>query len=150
MSGTDAALADVASLRRIERMAYAWTGVGLVVFLVLGRPMAAAVLTGVSAASIVGFRGLQRVISALGPRDVETTDQTTHETQNIDDGRHRLVALGRFVFLGLVLLMGISLGPEAHPGLVSGFSTLPAALMTEGFLQAVRAFRGTDDDDGDS
>jgi hypothetical protein len=146
---TDAPLADVAGLRRIERMAIAWTGVGAAVFLVLGRPLAAVVLTGVSAASIVGFRGLQRVISALGPRDVETTDQTTHETRN-DDGRHRLVALGRFTFLGLVLLMGISLGPEAHPGLVSGFSTLPAALMTEGFLQAVRAFRGKDDDDGDS
>lgn len=150
MKEPSAPLADVASLRRIERMAYGWTAVGVVVFLALGRPVAAAVLTGVSAASIVGFRGLQRVISALGPRDVETTDQTTHEPLELDDGRHRFVALIRFVFLGLVLLMGISLGPEAHPGLVSGFSTLPAALMTEGFLQAVRAFRGTDDDDGDS
>lgn len=149
MTGRDDRLADVAGLRRIEVMALAWTGVGMVVFLVLGRPLAAAVLTGVSAASIVSFRGLQGVISALGPRDVETTEQTTHEIQD-SDWRHRLVALGRFAFLGLVILMGISLGPEAHPGLVSGFSTLPAALMTEGFLQAVRAFRGIDDDDGDS
>lgn len=146
-------LADRAGLWRIERFAIVWTVVGAVVLAVLDRFAAAAVLTGVSAASIVGFRGLQGVVSALGPDedDDETTEQSgpRPDRQRRFGARHGFLALARLAFLGGVLLFSLSLGPETLPGLVSGFSTLPAAFLTEGAWQAVRALRGKEDD-GDS
>jgi len=56
-----------------------------------------------------------------------------------------LVRLG---LLGLIAGAGAFLLDSEHfPAIVLGFSTLPAALMTEGLLQALRALRGRDHDD---
>jgi len=145
-------LADPASLRRIERLAAGWTVVGAV-GLAAGAwasgmagswPVAlleAAVLTGVSTASIVAFRGLQRIVSSLGPADQDTRKQRTI------GWRQGLAALLRLCLLGALVIGGsLRLGPQLTPALVLGFSTLPAALMTEGLLQVVRALRGKEHD----
>lgn len=148
--GMDGRLADPASLRRIERVAMVWTAVGAVGLAVVSRvtgaswglaALAAGVLTGVSAVSIVAFRGLQRIVSALGP-----ADQDTRERRTIG-WRQGLAALLRLCLLGALVIGGsLRLGPRFSPALVLGFSTLPAALMTEGLLQMVRALRGKEHD----
>lgn len=148
----DDRLADPASLRRIERLAVVWTVVGVVGVAIASRvsepaaswseaALRAAVLTGVSAVSIVAFRGLQRIVSALGPADQDTRKQRTI------GWRQGLAALLRLCLLGALVIGGsLQLGPRFSPALVLGFSTLPAALMTEGLLQVVRALRGKEDD----
>jgi len=145
-------LADLASLRRMERLAVAWTVVGAVGLVIVSRSSApaaswaaailqAAVLTGVSAASIVSFRGLQRIVSTLGPADQDTRKQRTI------GWRQGLAALLRLCLLGALVIGGsLQLGSRFSPALVLGFSTLPAALMTEGLLQVVRALRGKEHD----
>lgn|GEM_PF-1671011 len=147
--GGEDRLADSGSLRRIERMAIGWTVVGTAVIAWTapfqgGQPSAlaaASVLTGVSAASIVAFRGLQRIVSTLGPADQDTRKQRTI------GWRQGLAALVRLCLLGALVIGGsLRLGQQYAPALVLGFSTLPAALMTEGLLQVVRALRGKDPD----
>jgi len=135
------ALADVASLRRIERGAAAWTLAGALAYVALGRFPAALVLTVVSAASIVSFRGLQGIVSAIGPAE--------QEDREVKVGwRRSLRAFLRLGLLGAFLIAcGLLLDRRLFPAIVLGCSTLPAALMTEGLLQAVRAFRGRDHDD---
>ncbi|HUF77625.1 MAG TPA: hypothetical protein VMR44_01780 [Thermoanaerobaculia bacterium] len=164
-AGAGDLLAEPGLLRRIELLAAGWTAVGAGAFLMAGSPARALVLTGASAASIVAFRGLQRIVSAIGPRD-EARDQTpaqrpaqeparikTPRSGDAGDsrGRTRLATLVRLGLLGALLMAGSSLlAPEHFPALVLGFSTLPAALMTEGFLQAGRALRGEDHDHHDA
>jgi len=150
--GDGGALADRGLLRRLELLAAGWTAVGAAAWLAAGSPAGALVLTGASAASIVAFRGLQRIVAAIGPRD-ETRDQTKDTRAGDDDkvrGRPRLATLVRLGLLGALLMAGsFLLDPGLFPALVLGFSTLPAALMTEGLLQAVRALRGKDHDHHD-
>lgn len=135
-------LADPGLLRRLELLAAGWTAVGAAGFLAARSPAGALVLTGASAASIVAFRGLQRIVAALGPRD-ETRDPTRAR-------RPMLAALIRLGLLGALLMAGsFLLDRGLFRALVLGFSTLPAALMTEGLLQAVRALRGKDHDHHD-
>lgn len=146
-------LADVESLRRIERLAIGWTAVGATVLWVATPPVGggapAGVLTGVAAASIVSFRGLQRIVSAMGPAD-PTLGSARVEDQPKERAigwRQGLAALVRLCLLGALLIAGsLLLPPRFFPALVLGFSTLPAALMTEGLLQSVRALRGKDHD----
>lgn len=157
-------LADPAGLRRIELLAVAWTGVAVAALLVAvggdgaGLAVAAvAVLTGVSAVSIVAFRGLQRIVSgmgAAGPREDRGRGPERSPDRSRNERRHRtigwrqgLAALVRLGLLGALVVGGsLLLGPRLAPALVLGFSTLPAALMTEGLLQIVRALRGKEDD----
>lgn len=137
-----AELADRGLLRRLELLAAGWTAVGVLAWLAAGPPAGALVLTGASAVSIVAFRGLQRIVAALGPRD-ETRDPTRAR-------RPVWAALIRLGLLGALLMAGaLLLDRGLFPALVLGFSTLPAALMTEGLLQAVRALRGKDHDPDD-
>lgn len=138
----DGRLADVESLRRIERTAAGWAVVAAIAYAALVSWPGALALTAVSAASIVAFRGLQRILSALGPQE---------DLPATLDRRSRLGAPGigvlvRLAFLGAVVAAGgFLLEPEDLPAIVLGFSTLPAALVTEGLRQAVRAFRGRRD-----
>ncbi len=127
-------LADVASLRRIERTAAVWALVaGLGYGLFVSWPGALA-LTVVAAASIVAFRGLQRIVSALGP----SQDQSERSAL----GAPGIGVFVRLAFLGAVVAAGAFwLRPEHMPALILGFSTLPAALTTEGFRQVARAHR---------
>lgn len=145
-------LADLGLLRRIELLAALWTAVGAGGCLAAGAPAGALVLTGASAASIVAFRGLQRVVAAIGPRDEarDQTDPTRTSRAGDAGGRPGLGAVVRLGSLGALVIAGsFLLDPGHYPALVLGFSTLPAALMTEGLLQAVRALRGKDHDHDD-
>lgn len=150
-----ARLADRGLLRRIELLAAGWTAVGAGGCLAAGSPAGALVLTGASAVSIVAFRGLQRVVAAIGPRDetrdpTDQTDPTRTSRAGETGGRPGLGAVVRLGTLGALLIAGsFLLDPGHYPALVLGFSTLPAALMTEGLLQAVRALRGKDHDHDD-
>lgn len=172
MSGACDRLADLEVLRRVERLAVAW-GVGGAIAYGLTRSWAGAgVLTGVAAASIVAFRGLQRIVSALGPAGngsgaplgigkvapVPTDEPAggSRATGSAEEGqggnaigwRAGLGALVRLCLLGAIVGAGsFLLDPEYFPAIVLGFSTLPAAFMTEGALQAARALRGRDHDD---
>lgn len=165
-------LADPGSLRRMERVAAGWTVAAALGYGLARSWPGAAVLTAASAASIVGFRGLQRIVSALGPpgngsngppADVDTDPAPTEEPAgphpaSADAGvgeragtigwRPGLGALVRFGLLGAIAGgAALLLDPEYFPAVVLGFSTLPAAFMTEGALQAARALRGKDPDD---
>lgn len=141
----DERLADVAALRRVERLALAWTILGATVAVALGHAGTALVLTGVSAVSIVAFRGLQRIVAAVGPAGPNQGEvQQKHRTIGWRQG---LAVLVRLCLLGALLVAGwFHLDQRHFPALILGFSTLPAALMTEGLLQLVRALRGKDHD----
>lgn len=107
----------------------------------------AAVLTGAGAVSIVAFRGLQRIVSALGPEEsagrtpVPEVAEPDSNTGKIGrrPGLSAVVRLG--LLAGIVGAGSFLLEPEHFPAIVLGFSTLPAAVMTEGLLQVVRALR---------
>jgi len=144
-AGDEERLADLAALRRIEWLAVGWTVLAATLFVVFGRATGALVLTGVSAVSIVAFRGLQRIVTALGPADPNQGEvQQKHRTIGWRQG---LAVLVRLCLLGALLVAGaFHLGQRFFPALILGFSTLPAALMTEGLLQLVRALRGRDHD----
>ncbi|HSL84210.1 MAG TPA: hypothetical protein VLF66_15665 [Thermoanaerobaculia bacterium] len=130
-----AALADPGTLRRLELLAVAWTVVGAAGFFLAGAPSGALVLTGASALSIVAFRGLQRIVSALQPEERAGR-------------RPGLAALVRFaVLFGLLAAGALLLDPEYFPAIVLGFSTLPASLISEGLYQAARSIRGRDHHD---
>lgn len=120
------------TIRRIEAMAAGWGLVGVLAFLVAGRPRGALVLTLAALASIVAFRGLQRVIYALGP---------VAGKPKRGAWRRFLLVLARYSLLGGAIVAAFLLAPNELLGLIAGFSTLPAALMSEGALQAVRALR---------
>lgn len=159
--GDEPRLVDLASLRRVETLAVAWTVVGAAGTAVLspaGRSLAAAlVLTAASAASIVSFRALQRVVSALRPEAPENRTPAGIDSPPPDgdeplprvaphrSGRETVIALLRWAALGALLVTGaLLLDRDLFPAIILGFSTLPAALMTEGLWQAVRALRGED------
>lgn len=152
-AGAGDVLADPGLLRRLELLAVGWTAVGAGGFVLAGSGTRALVLTGASAASIVAFRGLQRIVSAIGPRD-GTRDQSPAREPAPPTGEGRrgpgLAVLIRLGLLGALLVAGsVLLAPGHFPAFVLGFSTLPAALMTEGLLQAGRALRGKDHDHHD-
>lgn len=146
-----AALADLGTLRRLELLAAAWTALGAAGFLVAGAAAAALVLTGASALSIVAFRGLQRIVSAIQPEEragSETSDEGGEERSEGVGWRPGLAALVRFLVLfGLLAAGALLLDPEHFPAIVLGFSTLPASLITEGLYQAARSIRGRDHHD---
>lgn len=151
----DGRLADVESLRRIERTAAVWAAAAAIVYGALVSWPGALALTAVAGASIVAFRGLQRIVSALGPQEIspagrpettETTDPAGTQDRRSRFGAPGIGVLVRLAFLGAVVAAGaFLLEPEHLPAFVLGFSTLPAALVTEGLRQAVRAFRGRRD-----
>ena len=135
-------LADLATLRRLELLALGWTAVGAATFLAAGHPRGALVLTGASAASIVAFLGLQRIVSSLRPGEQDDQDK-----QRSIGWRQGLAALVRLGLLGALAVAGaVFLGRRFFTALVLGFSTLPAALMTEGLLQMAGTLRGKDHD----
>jgi hypothetical protein len=148
-------LADPGSLRRIEAMAVAWAVVAGVGWGLAASWTGAAILTGAAAASIVGFRALQRIVSALGPTENQIEDQPAGPPDPTDDpepaGSHdRRSGLGapgigflvRLGLLGAAIAAGaFLLEPEHFPAVVLGFSTLPAALIIEGLWQIVCALR---------
>lgn len=158
MSG-DGRLADPGSLRRIELLALAWTAVGALGYGAARSWAGGLVLTAVSGVGIVLFRGLQRVVSALGPPgsgsdepagppEGEPLDPAPADEPRTIGWRPVLGALVRFTLLAAIAGAGaLLLDPEHFPAIVLGFSTLPAAFMTEGGLQVVRALRGRDHDD---
>lgn len=175
----DGRLADPESLRRIEWMAVAWTVTAVLGYGVVRSWTGAAILTGASAASIVAFRALQRIVSALGPAGTgsERPSEADPVPPEEPAGRARgpdaaagaaeaaepagsvawggarasrpvLATVVRLSLLGAIAVAGsFLLEPEFFPAIVLGFSMLPAALMTEGLLQALRALRGRDHDD---
>jgi hypothetical protein len=181
-SAEEPRLADSAVLRRVERLGIAWAVLaagglwiaGAVAGVPRGGALPAVTLTVVAAASIVAFRGLQRIVSALGPAgpvpaESEPRDSRSWDTRIDSEARVRiqdpeigvskekasekigwrqgLTALVRLCLLGALLITGtFLLGPRFFPALALGFSTLPAALMTEGLLQMVRALRRKDHD----
>lgn len=120
------------TIRRIEVLALAWAAVGAVAFLAAGRPRGALVLTLAALTSIVAFRGLQRVIYALGPAS---------ERRKRGAWRRVLLVLLRYLLLGGTIATAFLLAPNELLGLIAGFTTLPAALMSEGVLQLARALR---------
>lgn len=155
------ALADPGSLHRIERLAVAWTAAGALGYGLASSWRGALVLTAISGVAIVLFRGLQRIVSVLGPAGTAPGDPLeadrppppdSTEDRGLFGGRTALGAVTRLALLGAVAVAGsLLLEPEYFPAIVLGFSTLPAALMTEGLLQALRALqredRGRDHDD---
>ena len=150
-----AALEDPGTLRRLELLAVAWTVVGAAGFLIAGAPAAALVLTGASALSIVAFRGLQWIVSALQPEERAGSEAGSGKTEGGGEGRSPragrrpgLAALVRFVVLfGLLSAGALLLDREDFPAIVLGFSTLPASLISEGLYQAARSIRGRDHHD---
>lgn len=146
-----AALADPGTLRRLELLAVGWTAVGAAGFLMAGAASAALVLTGASALSIVAFRGLQRIVSAVQPEERAGSENTGEGGEERPEGvgwRPGLAALVRFLVLfGLLAAGALLLDPEYFPAIVLGFSTLPASLITEGLYRAARSIRGRDHHD---
>lgn len=166
--GDAGTLADPGSLRRIELVTVAWTAAGAVAYGLVRSWPGALVLTGVSAVAIVLFRGLQRIVSTLGPggngppeppegggpvpAEPAPAEPFPPRDRDAIGWRTALGAIVRLALLGAVAVAGsFLLEPEYFPAIVLGFSTLPAALMTEGLLQGLRALerrgRGKDHDD---
>lgn len=150
-----AALADPGTLRRLELLAVGWTVAGAAGFLIAGAASAALVLTGASALSIVAFRGLQRIVSAVQPEERAGSEAGPGKTGEGGEERPEgvgwrpgLAALVRFLVLfGLLAAGALLLDPEYFPAIVLGFSTLPASLITEGLYRAARSIRGRDHHD---
>lgn len=160
-------LADLAGLRRIEGLAVGWLVIGIVAFAVAGDRPKLVALTLAGVAGIVGFRGLQRVVSALGPDPPDEPDdapeeptdaaasqrETEEETDDPTDrprrGGARALALaaGRLLILGAPVGAALLLGTESLPGLIAGYTVVPAALITEGLAEIVRALKGKEDRD---
>ena len=115
-------------LRRMEWLAGCFGVVGAA-FLLLGRGSAqgALVLTLAAAASIVAFRGLQRLVGQLAAGSPEPR-------RPIDRRSRRLVWL-RFSLLTLAPLLSLWMDSERALGLVMGFSVIPLAAVAEGLLQ---------------
>jgi hypothetical protein len=114
---------------------YGVTGAAI---LLLGRRSAggALVLTLAAAASIVAFRGLQRLVGQLAAGGPE-------HRRPIDRRSRRLVGL-RFSLLTLAPLASLWMDSERALALVVGFSALPLAVLTEGLLQLGFALIGRD------
>lgn len=118
----------IAALRRIEKLMVLFGLLGAVSWLVfLGGFGDVLILTLAVAASIVSFRGLQRLVWRMGVRDGGKID------------RRSLVFAGlRF---GIVLLLpaaSLWLTSRQALALIAGFSSLPLAVTTGGLLQLVR------------
>lgn len=153
---SDGRLADPGSLRRIEAIAAGWGVIAGLGWGLAASWAGAAVLTAAAAASIVGFRALQQIVSALGPTEDQAGNQPAGRPEPTEDpgadGTHdRRSGLGapgigflvRLGLLAAVIAAGaFLLEPEHFPAVVLGFSTLPAALVTEGLWQVVCALRG--------
>ena len=118
----------VRALRRIELMALGWALIGLVGWAVFERCVdGLIVLTLAAAASMVSFRGLQRLVWQLGAREGGKSSPPTV-----------LFAVLRFSIVALLPLASIWLDTRQVLALVVGFSALPAALLSEGLLQLLR------------
>lgn len=167
--GDAQALADPESLRRIERFAAGWLAVGILAAVAAAiavpeRWRGAVALTLAGVASIVAFRGLQRVVAALGPAPLDpvgrtdpsraTRSQRESEETTDDESRPRrsrvrplALAAGRMVILGAPVGAAFFLGTESLPGLIAGYTVVPAALITEGLAEIVRTVKGKGDRD---
>jgi hypothetical protein len=107
-------------------------GLAGALFLLVGRRSAegAVVLTLAAAASIVAFRGLQRLVGQLA-----SGAQESPETRRPIDRRSRRLVWLRFSLLTLAPLLSLWMDSERALGLVMGFSVIPLAAVTEGLLQ---------------
>ena len=110
-------------LQRLELMAAAYGVAAAALFAVLRSILEASILTLATAASIVAFRGLQRLVAAMGAREDGKIDR-----------RSRVLVTLRFALLTLVPVGSLWLNPRLVLALLVGFSALPLALMTEGIL----------------
>lgn len=155
---SDGRLADRRGLLRLERLAAAW-GVVAALGYGLARSWGGALaLTAAAAVGIVAFRGLQRIVSALGPSESPPAGLSERSDAPGAPGTHGnhgwrpgLKVLVRLALLGAaVAAAGLLLEPEHLPAIVLGFSALPAAFLIEALWQTVRASRrrGREDHEG--
>jgi hypothetical protein len=115
-------------LRRLEWLAAAYGLAGAILLLLFRRSIVAAVvLTLAAAASIVAFRGLQRLVGQFAAGSPDTR-------RPIDRRGRRLVWL-RFSLLILAPLVSLWMDSERALALILGFSVLPLAAVTEGLLE---------------
>ena len=118
-----------AVLRRIEKLMVVFGLLGVVLWLVfVGGFGNAVILTLASAASIVSFRGLQRLVWRIGAREGGKTDRWSQVFAGL-----------RFGIVLLLPAVSLWLTTRQTLALIAGFSTLPLALITGGFWQFVRA-----------
>lgn len=123
------------SLRRIEILTAFYAVAGAVAFALRSRFESALVLTLLGVAAILAFRSLQGLVSRFGAARTGRVGGAT-----------RLLLWLRTALLVAAVLAVLILGPENNLALVAGVSTLPAALLTEGAVQAARALVGRQSD----
>ena len=100
----------------------------LVLWLVWQRTLdGAAILTLAAAASIVSFRGLQRLVWRLGPRNGGKIDRRSQVSAGL-----------RFAIILFLPAASLWLDSRQTLALIVGFSAFPLALMTEGVSQFFR------------
>lgn len=128
----------VAILRRIEKTMVFWGALGLVLWLGFVRSLdGSAILTLTATASIVSFRGLQRLVWRLGSRDGGKIDR-----------RSQISAGLRFGIILLLPAASLWLDSRQTFALIIGFSALPLALMTEGVLSQFKKPHRSESPDG--
>jgi len=108
-------------LRRVERFIIVYGLAGVVFWLVvLGGWIEALILTLTAAASIVSFRGLQRLVGSLAVGEGGKLSR-----------RSKVSAGVRFATVLLLPAVSLWLNSRQVLALIVGFSSLPFALMTE-------------------
>ncbi len=124
-------------LRRVERtMAAGGLSGALLWLLFVGGFGEALILTLTSLASIVSFRGLQRLVGRLGAHDGGKFSR-----------RSQLSAGLRFATILLLPAVTIWMTSRQALALIAGFSVLPLGLMSEGLWQ-LRSTRKAEPTDG--
>jgi hypothetical protein len=115
----------LAVLRRVERTALLWGLLFVLGWAVVEHSVDGfIVLTLAAAASMVSFRGLQRLVWQLGAREGGKSNRPTI-----------LFAVLRLSVVALLPLASLWLDSRQVLALALGFSVLPAALMSEALLQ---------------
>ena len=118
-------VAERDTLRRLGWWAAGWSLLGVVAFLAAGRAGDALVLTGVAAAVIFAFRGLEGVVRRLRAEEVEG-EVRRH-------GEHRLA--WRWLLLAAIPVTTIFLGSERLLAVIAGVSVIPLAVISEAALR---------------
>lgn len=126
-------LADIGQLRRVERAAIVLAVTGALTCAVAGDGRPALVLTLAGAASIVGFRSLQGLVSLLYA-----------QPQGRVGWQATLLFLLRAALMGSLGAALLFLGKDDTLALLLGISVIPAALMIEAGVLLWRASVGDD------